>query len=240
MSGPRRGDGTPTRERPMTNLGRRDLLKLAGLGAGVTVAARAWPCRWGSRRARADWISTSAKPAPLHSADAGADAVASPTPMTDEHGEYLLYEIAERAVGGSCSTRAHRRPRCSATPRVGDGPTVPGPLIKVDQNTAWAARPQRACRDPPDVRLRGRHVRAPARVGVAAAVRRVRRRPDRTRATTRTTGTRTTRGHGRSGTTTTGCTDTRPERLQRPGGAVPPAERVGEGEPLRRARTTSR
>ena len=130
--------------------------------------------------------------------------------MTDEHGEYLMYEITERSAAMQVLD-----PGAPATPMFGYGavggdPTVPGPLIKVDQNTRVKLRVRN---DLPPVHptfgYEVAHLGAPPRVGVAAAVRRVRRRRDACPATTRTTGTRTTRGHGRSGTTTTACTTPR-------------------------------
>ena len=78
----------------MTNLGRRDLLKLAGLGAGVTVAGLTLPL--GQSASTADWISTSAKPARFARRLPVPQAV-GPTAMSDEYGEYLLYEIREKA-----------------------------------------------------------------------------------------------------------------------------------------------
>lgn len=116
----------------MKNLRRRDVLKLTGLGAGVTVAGVTIPL--GQSISTADWISTSAKPArfarPLL-----VPQPLSPTLMYDTYGDYLMYEITEEA--GSAQILDSSAPR---TPVVGysaggAGVTVPGPLIKVDQNT---------------------------------------------------------------------------------------------------------
>ena len=121
----------------MTNLGRRDLLKLAGLGAGVTVAGLTLPL--GQSASTADWISTSAKPARFARRLPVPQAV-SPTAMSDEYGEYLLYEIREKA--GALQVLD---PGSPLTPILGyaaggGAPSVPGPLIKVDQNTRVRVR----------------------------------------------------------------------------------------------------
>ena len=116
----------------MTNLGRRDLLKLAGLGAGVTAAGLTLPL--GQSASTADWISTSAKPGrftrrlPVPVPLAG-------TPMQDEYGEYLLYEISEKAASAQVLDAGAPLTPIFGYAGVGAGPSVPGPLIKVDQDT---------------------------------------------------------------------------------------------------------
>ena len=116
----------------MTAVSRRDLFKLAGLSAGVTAAGMLLPL--GESASTADWISTSAKPARFARRLFVPQAVV-PTPMSDEYGDYLLYEITERA-----SSAQILDPGAPQTPVLGyavgaGGPTVPGPLIKVDQHT---------------------------------------------------------------------------------------------------------
>ena len=113
------------------NMRRRDVLKLTGLGVGVTAVGVTMPL--GQSVSTADWISTSAKPArfarPLL-----VPQPLSPTLMSDVYGDYLMYEITEQAASAQILDPAAPR-----TPVVGysggAGVTVPGPLIKVDQNT---------------------------------------------------------------------------------------------------------
>ncbi len=116
----------------MSTLSRRDLFKLAGLGAGVTTVGMVLPL--GESASTADWISTSAKPARF-ARRLYVPPVVSPTPMTDADGDYLLYEITERASSVQILDAG-----APATPVMGYSvggaePTVPGPLIKVDQHT---------------------------------------------------------------------------------------------------------
>jgi FtsP/CotA-like multicopper oxidase with cupredoxin domain len=125
----------------MTDLDRRDFVKLAGLGACVTAVGLAVPL--GQSASTADWISTSLKPGrfvrpmPL-------PQLLSPVPMTDEHGDFLQYELTQRA--GSLQVLD---PGAPVTPVLGyaigaAAPTVPGPMIKVDQNTRVRMRVRNA------------------------------------------------------------------------------------------------
>ncbi len=111
---------------------RRDVLKLTGLGVGVTAAGLALPL--GQSVSTADWISTSAKPARFARPLVVPEAM-SPTLMSDAYGDYLLYEITEQA--GSAQVLDPAAPRTSVVGyAAGAGSvSVPGPLIKVDQNT---------------------------------------------------------------------------------------------------------
>ncbi|WP_457205057.1 multicopper oxidase family protein [Nocardioides sp. P5_C9_2] len=116
----------------MTNLGRRDLLKLGGLSAGVAVAGLTLPL--GESASTSDWISTSAKPARF----ARRLPVPVPlvgTPMQDQYGDYLMYEISERAASVQLLDAGAPLTPIFGYAGVGAAPTVPGPLIKVDQNT---------------------------------------------------------------------------------------------------------
>ena len=121
----------------MTHLRRRDVLKLGGLGVGVTAAGLTLPL--GQSASTSDWISTSAKPARFARRLRVPQAVA-PTVMTDAYGDYLLYEIREQAANMQILD-----PGSPMTPVFGysvDGglPSIPGPLIKVDQNTRVRVR----------------------------------------------------------------------------------------------------
>jgi FtsP/CotA-like multicopper oxidase with cupredoxin domain len=116
----------------LTALTRRNLFKLGGLGAGVTAVGLTVPL--GESASTSDWISTSAKPArftrPMY-----VPQPVTPTPMTDDFGDYLLYEITERSEQAQIlDSGAPKTPVLGYS--AGSGPvTVPGPLIKVDQNT---------------------------------------------------------------------------------------------------------
>ncbi len=121
----------------MTSLRRRDVLKLGGLGVGVTLAGLTLPL--GQSASTADWISTSAKPArfarPLYVPQA-----ISPTLRSDEYGDYLLYEIEEKSAALQLLDGGSPRTTVLGYAAGGAGPTVPGPLIKVDQNTRVCMR----------------------------------------------------------------------------------------------------
>ena len=111
----------------MTNLGRRDLLKMAGLGAGA-VAGLTLPL--GESISTTDWISTSAKPA----ASGGCACLSRwPTPMATSTASTSSTRSPSGPRPRRCSTRARRRRRSSGTPRR-RGPVL-RPLIKVDQST---------------------------------------------------------------------------------------------------------
>ena len=116
----------------MRNLHRRDLLKIAGLGAGVTAAGLTLPL--GQSISTADWISTSAKPArfarPLL-----VPQPLTPTLMSDAYGDYLLYEITEQTAQAQVLDTSAPRTTVVGYAGGGAGVTVPGPLIKVDQFT---------------------------------------------------------------------------------------------------------
>ena len=116
----------------MVTLSRRDLFKLAGLGVGVTAAGMVMPL--GESARTADWISTSAKPARFARRLYVPQPI-SPTQMSDEYGDYLLYEITERAGHAQILDGSAPKTPVLGYAAGGAGPTIPGPLIKVDQNT---------------------------------------------------------------------------------------------------------
>lgn len=116
----------------MTALTRRNLLKIGGLGAGLTVAGLTVP--FGESASTSDWISTAPKPARF------ARPLPVPTPlvptrMTDEFGEYDLYELVETSAAAQVLDPGSPRTTVFGYGAPGAGPSVPGPLIKVDQNT---------------------------------------------------------------------------------------------------------
>lgn len=121
----------------MSTLSRRDLLKLGAVGAGATAAGVLMPL--GESARTADWVSTAPRPARFARRLHVPQAIA-PTLMSDAHGDYLLYEISERTASAQLLD-----PGAPPTPVLGyaagaDAPTVPGPLIKVDQHTRVRVR----------------------------------------------------------------------------------------------------
>src|SRR3954471_21198523 len=124
--------GTADQQGGHMPVSRRNVLKLAGLGAGATIAGFSLPL--GQSVSTADWISTSAKPKrfarPLY-----VPQPITPQVLSDGFGEYLFYEVHERAAQAQILD-----PGAPTTTVLGyangSGPvTVPGPLVKVDQNT---------------------------------------------------------------------------------------------------------
>ncbi len=92
-----------------------------------------------------------------------------PTVMTDEYGEYLLYEIREKAANLQILDPGSPVHPVFGYAVAGAGPTVPGPLIKVDQNTRVRCASTTTCRrSTRRSGTTGRHVSAPARVRLAA------------------------------------------------------------------------
>ncbi|KGN30299.1 bilirubin oxidase [Knoellia sinensis KCTC 19936] len=116
----------------MTELTRREMLKLGGFGAGVTALGLTVPL--GETASTSDWISTSAKPARF-ARRLPIPVPVTPTPMTDEHGDYLLYEITEQSTSTQLLDPGAPLTQVFGYAAAGAAPTVPGPLIKVDQNT---------------------------------------------------------------------------------------------------------
>ena len=177
------------------SLNRRDLIK-AGVfaGAALSLPLSAW--------CRANRCSTIAcRRASCRSRSRRRSRVPPvAVPGTQRRHDRLLRDVDE-ADARSRSCRASRR--CSSATTG----SVPGPTIKVNQGREAVVRHmQHAAERAPDARLRAVDVGAPARLGVAAAVRRLRQRHHPPRASSRTTTTRTSSPPERSGTTTTACT----------------------------------
>jgi FtsP/CotA-like multicopper oxidase with cupredoxin domain len=113
-------------------INRRSLFKLGAVGAGATAVGMTVPL--GGSVTAADWISTAIKPGRFRRPLPVSQPLAG-TVRTDEFGEYVHYELTERA--GSAQLLDSGQPR---TPILGYAagagePSVPGPLIKVEQNT---------------------------------------------------------------------------------------------------------
>lgn len=89
---------------------------------------------WGRTVSASDWISTAPKPARF------ARRLPVPVPlqpqvMTDEFGEYHLYELSERSAAVQVLDAGAPKTTVMGYGALGAGPSVPGPLIKVEQNT---------------------------------------------------------------------------------------------------------
>ena len=116
---------------------------------------------------------------------------------------------------------------------------TPGPTIMAQRDRPVVVQQINALpAGPSDARLHAVHVDAPARVGVAAGVRRLRQRRDHSPGSGRTTTTRTTSTRARSGTTTTRVGITAENAYIGPRGAVPAARRP-RAEPRAAAAATT-
>ena len=121
----------------MSGLTRRNLLQIGGLGAGATAVGLTIPL--GESVSTADWISTAPKPARF------ARRLPVPTPlvpqlMNDQYGDYQLFEITERAARAQILDGSTLSTPIFGYAAAGAGPSVPGPLIKVDRNTRVCLR----------------------------------------------------------------------------------------------------
>ena len=116
----------------MPDVTRRDVLKIGGLGAGMTALGLTMPL--GESASTASWISTGPRPARF-ARPLPVPAPMEPTPMHDEHGDYLLYEISEQSTAAQLLDPSAPRTTVFGYAAAQGSPTVPGPLIKVDQNT---------------------------------------------------------------------------------------------------------
>src|SRR4051794_26988629 len=115
----------------MTHVTRRGLMAAGGLGV-VAVGGLTLPL--GQSASAKDWISTSAKPARFARRLPVPEAM-TPTVLSDEFGEYHLYEITERAAAAQVLDAGAPKTTVFGYAAGDGGPSVPGPLIKVDQNT---------------------------------------------------------------------------------------------------------
>ncbi len=121
----------------MTTLNRRDVLKVGGVGAGMTALGLTIPL--GESAQTADWISTAPKPARF-ARRLPVPVPLVPTPMSDGHGDFLHYELTERAASLQVLDPGAPATTVCGYAAPGAGPTVPGPLIKVDQGTRVRVR----------------------------------------------------------------------------------------------------
>ena len=115
----------------MTRVTRRGVLATVGLGT-VAVAGVTMPL--GQSASTKDWISTGPKPARFARRMPVPQPLV-PTVMNDEYGEYHLYEIDERATQAQLLDPGAPATTVLAYAPVNGTPSVPGPLIKVQQNT---------------------------------------------------------------------------------------------------------
>ena len=164
-------------------LDRRELLKLGLLGGAASMGL-ALP--FGSSASTADWIST--LPAGKRPTPYTRPFVPAPRlpyrELSDADGPYRLYSVTERLGsaqiidGLPTPVLGYGYQGIDGQPRL----SVPGPVISVPQGTRVKLRVRnRAAGDAPDLRPRAvHHLDPPARLGVAAAVRRLRRRRRRT------------------------------------------------------------
>lgn len=110
---------------------------MGGVGAGVTVLGLTLPLGQSARTA--DWISTAPRPARF-ARPLPVPRPAVPVRMVDEHGEFLHYDIVERAADVRLLDPGAPSTTVFGYGVPGEGPTVPGPLIKVDQHTRVRVR----------------------------------------------------------------------------------------------------
>ena len=115
----------------MTGVTRRGVLATVGLGT-VAVAGVTMPL--GQSASTKDWISTAPKPARFVRQMPVPQPLV-PTVMNDEYGEYHLYEIDERATQAQLLDPGAPATTVLAYAPANGTPSVPGPLIKVQQNT---------------------------------------------------------------------------------------------------------
>ncbi|MFD1949074.1 multicopper oxidase family protein [Nocardioides aestuarii] len=106
---------------------------MGGLGAGVAAVGVLAPWSGGTIVA-SDWISTSAKPARF-ARRLPVPVPLEPTQMEDEFGAYLLYELSEQSAAVQVLDAGAPRTTLMGYGVPGAGPSVPGPLLKVDQHT---------------------------------------------------------------------------------------------------------
>jgi FtsP/CotA-like multicopper oxidase with cupredoxin domain len=116
----------------MADLTRRQVLAYGGMGLAAAAVGVTIP--FGESVSTKDWISTSRKPARF-ARRLPVQTPLAPVQMSDEHGDYLLYEISEQAFNGQLLDPGAGTTALMGYAPVGGTPGFPGPLIKVDQNT---------------------------------------------------------------------------------------------------------
>ncbi|VXB16172.1 multicopper oxidase family protein [Nocardioides sp. AX2bis] len=116
----------------MTSLSRRDVLKISVSGIGVAALGLTLPL--GESASTADWISTAPKPARF-ARRLPLPPVLVPTPMSDEHGDFLHFDLTERSASAQVLDPGSPSTTVFGYAAPGAAPTVPGPLIRVDQDT---------------------------------------------------------------------------------------------------------
>ncbi len=116
----------------MTELTRRNALKMGGLGAGMTALGLTVPL--GEAASTKDWISAGPKPARF-ARPLPVQVPLAPVTKTDEYGEYLFYELTESAAPVQVLDPGAPKTLLFGYGPPGAGPSVPGPLIKVDQDS---------------------------------------------------------------------------------------------------------
>lgn len=115
----------------MATATRRNVLATMGLGT-VAVAGVTLPL--GQSASTKDWISTAPKPVRFTRRMPVPQPLV-PTVLTDEFGDYHLYEVTETAVQAQVLDPGAPTTTVLAYGPHGGAPSVPGPLIKVEQNT---------------------------------------------------------------------------------------------------------
>ena len=116
----------------MTSLNRRDVLKIGAAGVGVAALGMTLPL--GEAASTADWISTAPKPARF-ARRMPLPPVLVPTPMSDEHGDFWHFDLTERSASAQVLDPGSPPTTVFGYAAPGAAPTVPGPLIRVPQNT---------------------------------------------------------------------------------------------------------
>lgn len=116
----------------MTSLNRRDVLKISAAGVGVAALGMTLPL--GEAASTADWISTAPKPARF-ARRMPLPPVLVPTPMSDEHGDFWHFDLTERSASAQVLDPGSPLTTVFGYAAPGAAPTVPGPVIRVPQNT---------------------------------------------------------------------------------------------------------
>lgn len=116
----------------MVTMRRRDVLTLGAFGAGITAVGITVPM--GQSAQTADWISTSLKPARFYRRLPVPQPLV-PQVLTDEFGTYHSYELTQKTTRLQILDPGAPMTTVLGYSSGGGAPTIPGPLIKVDQGT---------------------------------------------------------------------------------------------------------